>query len=662
MPPRRLVFFGNCQAEALATVYEQQFGRPVGDVVTYMSSYEENLAAKLALYDADIAVIQQFDFPSKIAAEVKPGTQCVLFPSVVAGYLWPYGSRAHPRNEPTVYRQTGPYPAQHGDAFLNKLMLEKVPVDEAVARYMTLDIASAAHIDRLYELTAQRQSRRDEITGIETASFIEANFRNRHIFYTPDHPDLSVFKMVAKQVYPKFGLSDPEIDAGLARLRQTPFPLEALPLHPRLGEHFGIKFAKPDTRYHFFAEDPGYTFEEYIRRYYTYTWNAALSEGIYLSRAGNPAHALEVLDRGLQANPNSLTGLCIRSTLLSQLGRHDEAQSSAQKAVALWPDEAEGHTTLSDLNRTRGDLDTAVRAARKAVVACPLSAQAHVSLALALDAKDEKQVAVAAARIAADLLPGSSYHAAVLGNMLARAGDHLAAAAAFRKALALDPSAGHLRQAVAASLEAAGMFAEARAELDQMAAENPEQVTRDAVLLRNLVAKASAASEWENALALNQELTEVVPQDPHAHAAVGRCYAQLGRYDEAEAAYLVSVRLAPKNADICRALADVVGLQGRGMEALSLSLQATQMAPSQATNFSYLGHQLIRNKFDAAAEPVLRWALELDPETSLAVRLLAGLLQRQKRWGDALAVWQRYLELVPGDTESAEQMKFCAAQ
>ena len=53
---------------------------------------------------------------------------------------------------------------------------------------------------------------------------------------------------------------------------------------------------------------------------------------------------------------------------------------------------------------------------------------------------------------------------------------------------------------------------------------------------------------------------------------------------------------------------------------------------------------------------------QLDPKTTFATHRLAELLQRQKRRGEVIALWQRYLELVPGDTEAAEQLRLCAAE
>ena len=643
MAGRRVAFFGNCQADALATVYEQRFGGSTGDVVTYTPSYEQDYAARLALYDADIAVIQQFDFPSKIAADTKPGTHCVLFPSITAGFLWPHGGRGHPRNEPTPYCPTGPYPDQQGDAFLDKLMADGVGVDEAVARYLEADIVSTAEVDRLYELTMRRQRYRDDISGVETAPFIEANFRTTQILLTPSHLDLSLFSTLAGQVYTRLGLSDREVQGGLRHLRRTPFPREALPLHPQLIRHFGIQFADPATRYRFFEEGAGYTFEEYMRRYYGYVWNAPLSEGLWLAHSGDPAQALEVLTQGLAGNPDSLVGLCTRAALLSRLGRHAEAASDAQDAVELWPAEPEGYVALSDLMRACGDLDGAVREARQAVAACQNCAPAHVCLAMALEAAGDKQGAAAAAQTAAGIEPANRDYARLASAMLAHLGEHSAGQVAPPDASKPEVAGGKPVTGSASELPGGAQSPVQNAHNTPTAT-----VHRDANLVRDLAAKAVADNELDKALVLSQELATLNAQDAHAHAAVGRCLALMDRHDEAETAYLTAARLEPGNADICRALADVVGLQGRGLEALGLALQATQTMPPRAVNFGYLGHQLIRNSFDAAAEPVLRWALQLDPATTFAAHALVDLLLRQTRPDDAQAVRSRFLEGGPG--------------
>ncbi len=435
--PRNIVFFGNCQAQALSLAYDAHIGRPAGEKCTFLASYEDDPAARAAVAAADTAVIQIFDFPSKVDADL-PGTVTrIFFPSISAGYLWPFGYLAHPRNAGVAWLDSGPYPPQLGEGYLNNLIAKGVPAEEAVARYLALDVPAQVDLDRLYELAIDRQKRRDARTGIATAPSIEAWLRETQIFLTADHPTLRLWQVQAEPVFAQLGVAPRDIAAIFARLRHAPFPQDELPIHPSVARHFGLRYADETTRYRYLMEG-AYTFAEFIRRYAAYEWNETLMRGIHLSHGADAGFALRILEAGLAASPGSLTGQCRRAELLVRLGRHAEAAAQARQTAATWPAEPEAQICLADTLRASFKPAEAVDAARAALAAAPQFASAYRCLADALLAAGHQAAAIAAANRASRLEPGNAHLAAARGHMLLACGRPAEAEAAFAQAIFLD--------------------------------------------------------------------------------------------------------------------------------------------------------------------------------------------------------------------------------
>ncbi len=78
--------------------------------------------------------------------------------------------------------QSGPYGAELGDLFLNRMIAAGTPPDQAVAEYLR-STCPLRRIDRMLELLLEKQRNRDAACGFQIADHIEAQFR------TPTIPD-----------------------------------------------------------------------------------------------------------------------------------------------------------------------------------------------------------------------------------------------------------------------------------------------------------------------------------------------------------------------------------------------------------------------------------------------------------------------------------------
>jgi hypothetical protein len=259
---RKIVFFGNCQALALQRFCQRFLAPRTGDVTTVIDIAAYDVAkARIELGNADLVVEQVFDHPLEVDAASEIGADKVVrFPNVYAIFYWPYTNQRHPRNDEIGKGyDEGPYPNELGDSFLNRLILEHVPADKALEIYLREDVSARA--DRLLELNAEMQRKRDDAAGMDVQSHIARHFRDDHLFRTSAHPNMRVFSLVAKGVFRRLGYTKGMVETALVAQRMSPFPRVALPIHPGVIRHLGLRFASTETRYPYFDEGD-YTFAE----------------------------------------------------------------------------------------------------------------------------------------------------------------------------------------------------------------------------------------------------------------------------------------------------------------------------------------------------------------------------------------------------------------
>lgn len=425
---RKIVFIGNCQAGALADVYRSCIAPCTEDFVSQIFAYGEeqiDTAARALLDAADVIVGQVFDYEQVPDPEnIGPHVLLIRFPWVAAHFLWPSYNEAHPRNQAYWYLPSGPWPAQLGDSFLNRMIAEGVGAAEAAERYLRLDIASAARLERRYELIMDAQRLRDERSGTETADFIERHFRDEPLFVSPDHPGLSLFLHLARQVYAKLGATAADLARVETMVRKTPFPADELPIHPGVARHFGLRFWREDTRYRHLRSGR-FTAEEYYRRYMVYEWDEMIHEGLALLDAGRKAEGYDMLGKGLGRAPHHVLGLARFGHLLIERGQLVEAEAVAWRAAAIDASEPDSHAALGHLFAALKRHQEAAAAFRKALALEAGDASVWMALSFVLDRLDRTEEAFAAAREAIRLNPfepGWGEHVERLGRRIGSPG------------------------------------------------------------------------------------------------------------------------------------------------------------------------------------------------------------------------------------------------
>jgi len=335
--PASIVFLGNCQAGTLASLYREVIAPETGEKVAYVASYVTAGAdAQETVARARVLVRQVLDF-APATADLRSDGRTVLAPLVSAPFLWPCSGTKHPSNAPAPYLdEAGPYGAEIGDSFLNRLITRGVPAREAVAEYLAADIVTQRRVDAMHEMILTKQRSRDEACGgYPFAEFIESRIYSEKLFRTANHPELPLTFLIAEEVFGRIGVPD-HLISRLREYKGQLFPKTEAPIHPSIARHFGLTYVNAGTRYRYFDEG-SFTFLEYALRYMDYVWNADLPLGIHLSHTDNKQEAVAVLRRALATSPRSALGHSVLSTLMAQAGNLAEAVILAWQAVELAP-------------------------------------------------------------------------------------------------------------------------------------------------------------------------------------------------------------------------------------------------------------------------------------------------------------------------------------
>ncbi len=522
MRQKRVAFVGNCQANAIAGFYRDFIGAPDGqDVRVVDDTGLDQAAVAAAVLGSDMVVVQEREFNVALRPEaLRPGVEFHAFPMVLQAYLWPYAHEPHVLNAPEPPLPDGPYPGQLSDSFLNRLITRGVSPQEALEQYRAHDIAKAAHLDRLYELHMDQQRERDQRTGFDVASILEADFRREALFMSPHHPNRRLFGVLLSQLFDKMGVEPGVTSIALSAMLKAPFPSGELALHPGVIRHFGLEFADDHSRYAFHAEGR-FTFDEYVLRYMTYAHNHELRKGMYLIHQGDLAGAVESLEIALERQPQADQGWRSKGLALHHLGRQAEAIAAYRKATEIVPDDAQAWFEYAGSLMFGGRLAEAAEAGRRTVALAPQYGFGHLVLTEVLVKLGDIQGAVLAGREALRLLPGNFDTLLWSGIAFSLSGDKEGAIANELKAMAMQPMSADPRNVLAEVYEDLGRRSEAIMVLEACASDaTPNAQTFS--LLGNFHLRASemlkAAHAFERGLEIEPGRADLQSQASEARA------------------------------------------------------------------------------------------------------------------------------------------------
>jgi tetratricopeptide (TPR) repeat protein len=641
---------GNCQVDAMMQLYRRYVAVRTGDLLTYIPSYE-NLsdAARSQIAEADVIVEQVLDLKPKTESEgLAVGVPKVPIPMVTAAFLWPFGGQEHPYNQRPTYFPTGPYGAEAGDSFLNRLIQKGVSPDDALEAYLAVDFTTRINLDRLYELVIDRQRARDRAAGYRIADTIERYFRTEQIFLSSYHPNTRITRLLAEQVFRQLGANRRDIERMQNGTVIAPFPREELPIHPGVARHFGLRYAGPNRRYRLMNEGR-FTFDEFVLRYMRTEWNADLEEGIALSRTDDTDTAAAKLAAGLARTPASGAGNNALRVVLEKRGQTAEAIEAGRRAVTADPDWAPYRIALGALLRETGQLDEAESEFRRAQAVDPVDSHVVVLRAHLMVQRGRTDEAFAIVLQGLEQDPYAPGLHRTLAFLFETTGQIEQAAASLRRAVEMAPEDEPWRARLAELLRKLGQEAEARLVEDGVAAEPPspprqpnEQDAEVAALVDAARADPTNSHRFHalsvalerrdrlpEAIVAAREAAVLNPDNPHRCAHLGHLISRTGDLPAAEAAFRQAVAIVPDKAAFRTPLSDLLVRQGRMEEGLAEAEAAVAAEPGSAQAHGFLGHVLeMMGQIEAAAEST-RLSVVLDPRNAEFAGQLARL-ERQR--------------------------------
>jgi tetratricopeptide (TPR) repeat protein len=594
---RRILYVGNCQMQGLRSLHDR-FVTPVSDdVASWVNPYQTFSDADYAAIAAADLIVGQVNNKQSIDNLAALASQAPrhLVPTLGGSFHWPFAGQSH-----INHLQHGPYIGDLGDGFLNRMIKQGVPPDEAVQRYLDLDINSMVNLDRLLEVNLDQQRDRDALTGYCFAELIADLFRDEHLFLTPYHPNTALSRLWAMEVWQRIGVAAEPIARLEQQLTWAPFPPAARPIHPFVIRHFGLRFLADEPRFRFPSESSSVTFSEYARRYMRSEWNESLDEAVILAFTGQQDGALEKLQVGVEQSPGSVEGVRLLSVRLAQLRRHDEAIAIVRRAIAIDPAEPYQYSRLAELLHAVGDLTEGEIMARHAIELAPDIGVFHRRLSSLLIAQGRLIEAEAEARTAVALDPHTPENFLHLGTMLTETNQLAAAESAVRQAIAMSPRTPSAHLALSR-------------------------------ILRHQL-------KFDAAIAAAHLALEIVPLYTPIYHHLSTIQEESGRPDEAEATLRGGIEAAPRAPYLRYRLADLLERQGKIDEAIEALRHAAVLDPANADTRLHLSNLLDRAGQADAAETALRDAMAIAPQLAKLHHDLAALLERHDRLDAAIEV------------------------
>lgn len=245
-----LVIYGNCQAQALASIVERAGLDSLR--VLYLRSFDEPGAEPAELSIMDVVrcglLWEQHDdqHPFPYREWLPPNCRTVRFPAVDFNALWPF-TCVNPdvRPKPPKY-PFGQFP--YGDRVTLDCLEETTGVDEAWNCYTRIAQERLPDLDRFLALEFARLSARDAKCDVKMAQYIVDNFPRRRLFWTVNHPSSALLAELARRllaashtfgglraVNPERILADHFDLAG-------PLGVTSVPIHPAVASHYRLEW------------------------------------------------------------------------------------------------------------------------------------------------------------------------------------------------------------------------------------------------------------------------------------------------------------------------------------------------------------------------------------------------------------------------------------
>ena len=155
---------------------------------------------------------------------------------------------------------------------------------------------------------------------------------------------------------------------------------------------------------------------------------------------------------------------------------------------------------------------------------------------------------------------------------------------------------------------------------------------------------------------------ELAPEDPNLRFNLAQCYERLGDQDRAEKVYKECLQRDPSHADAHHALCVLLVRQRRREEAVRRVEEWLAREPRLAGPYAEDGWLWHQAGDLPRAHSRLQQALQLDPQNERALAELALVYEELRRPDRALALYERSLDVSPGQPDVVRRVNRLRAQ
>jgi serine/threonine protein kinase/Flp pilus assembly protein TadD len=360
--------------------------------------------------------------------------------------------------------------------------------------------------------------------------------------------------------------------------------------------------------------------------------------------------AQEFLARADRASPDDARTLAKIGEVHMHAGRHDLAVPFLQRSVAIRPEDEFTQCYLFESLDFLGKKEEADRAIEAAYRIRPDSPDILVTRARTIKAKGRRDEAEKDLLRAIELAPNSAAAWGSLGEIVEDRKDDKKAAELFGKAVAAQPDYLPAREALIWCLKRLGRDDEAAEASVEFLNQNPDGPRSHYV--RNLRADwLRSKNRHDEAMAEWRKILEKRPDDADAIYSIGTAHFEFERLDEAEKSFRACIAIAPKHWMAHQSLGYVFWKRGDYEHAHEWIEKATLCDPKVAEPVLQLGRLERGAKKWADAAGRFEKVLELSPEDTRAMTLLADCRRELELFEESFEWSRRYLERVPDDFE-----------
>jgi tetratricopeptide (TPR) repeat protein len=333
--------------------------------------------------------------------------------------------------------------------------------------------------------------------------------------------------------------------------------------------------------------------------------------------------------------------LVLRARHCLSLDRLEEAEALARAASATPASAADAWHVLGCVQRRAGKLEAAEAALRQAITRDPKAAAYHNELGNVLQDRGRLNDAIAAYRRALRCYPGFAEAWNDLGTARYAKGEFEAAVDCYQRALRLRADHVVAYANLGAVYRKLGLLSDARralqSELWQRLRQGARSLWRREPTLTALAEAQLRVGNARHAAEIAQHALDIDPGSVAALKVLGEALLRQGRAEEALSTARRATEARPGDGALQLQLARALAALERLDEAVAAYAEAH--APAE------LAQLHLRRGDPAAAEPLLRAALEQLPQDASVHAALGEACQRQERFDEAEAHYRHALEL-----------------